>query len=128
MQKYGGTSSTFVFRLNLMYQCIKHDTDNMSTATLGDKTNISRKCWIFNVICRGSFCMFNDLRRGVLADFVDIGGIVDITVYTFLHNTGIAMQQCNDIQIMICLRHNIQQPCNDIQVMTCLRHNMTTTM
>ena len=88
MHKYGGTSSTFVFRLNLMYQCIKHDTDNMSTATLGDKTNISRRCWIFNVICRGSFCMFNDLRRGVLADFVDIGGIVDITVYTFLHNTG----------------------------------------
>ena len=117
MHKYGGTSSTFVFRLNLMYQCIKHDTDNMSTATLGDKTNISRRCWIFNVICRGSFCMFNDLREACLLILLILVELLTLLFTLFCI-----------IQVLLCQRHNIQQQCNDIQIMTCLRHNMTTTM
>jgi hypothetical protein len=39
------------------------------------------KTWISNVIlCHGIFLMFNELGRELIVHFVDIGGILTITV------------------------------------------------
>ena len=46
---------------------------NLATAFCMSHT----RTWIFNIICRGLYYMFVDLRWEAIVCFVDIGGIVD---------------------------------------------------
>jgi hypothetical protein len=46
-----------------------------------DTGSMFPKTWISNVIlCHGIFLMFNELGRELIVHFVDIGGILTITV------------------------------------------------